>query len=605
MVAEAAGLYGVRPLAGIPMTFFSATFSGTGKRFCATGRLALALLAASCASALAADLDRPQCVLAPPKVPGVVSRETRSIHAGGGAALTTAPSTGSLHLLVILAEFSNLPHRIPASRFGPHLFGAGTTLATYYDEVSGGTLAVDGDVHGWFPLPHSELYYSDGIGGVGTYPNNGQRLAEDAVTAAIAAGVDLGDYDANGDDVVDALLVVHSAEGLEWAGTTGAGALSPVPDPAAINSHKWVVVDGDFGAALPRVADYFTAPEMQRARTLLFPTWADSIATIGVYCHELGHVLGLPDVYDVQTSESRLGTFEIMDAGTWTYVPSNPAVSLPGSLPSHFSAWSRMFLGWATPTVVAPAVGELDQRALTLSAAGAGGAPLQLLANPGGVDWSQSGPGGGEYFLCEMRTQQGFDAGLPGEGLLVYHVDEARPDNVASRYADGAGLLVLAPQDDRLSPSDDQNDPWPRAQSAFGPNSQPSSDLHDGSPSGVTLSGMTASPSGSVSLTADVVNLSTGVALPFARPNPWNASLEDDVALIVQLASNAPPATVSVFDVLGRRVRLLDTDAEFSSPGRIARWDGRSDEGTKLPVGVYFFRAQGGATGTGKVVLLR
>ena len=246
-------------------------------------------------------------MLTPPRFPGLASRGAQTLAPGGGGALTTAAPTGTLKLLVILAEFSGMPHHIAASRFGPHLFGPGVTLATYYDEVSGGRFAVTGDVHGWFALPHNELYYSNSVGGVGTYPNNGQRLAEDAVTAAIAGGVNLANYDANGDNVVDALLVIHSGEGYEWAGTTGPQALSPLPDPDSINSHKWVVVDGDFGPGLPRIADYVTTPELQRARLSMFPTWADSIATIGVTCHELGHVLGLPDVYDVQTSESRLG----------------------------------------------------------------------------------------------------------------------------------------------------------------------------------------------------------------------------------------------------------------------------------------------------------
>jgi immune inhibitor A len=571
----------------------------------ARAALPAAGLLAIAASALA-RVDRPQCVVPPPSIPGLAARSARAIGAGGGEAETRAAPTGSLRLLVILAEFSDLPHRIAASRYGPHLFGGGLTLSTYYDEASEGRLDVTGDVYGWFTLPQSELYYSGGSQGVGAYPNNGQKLAEDAVAAAIAGGLNLANYDADGDDVVDALLVIHSGEGYEWAGTAGPGALTPVPDPNAINSHKWVVVDGDFGPGLPRVADYFTGPELQRARTILFPAWTDSIATIGVFCHEMGHVLGLPDIYDVQTAESRLGDWEIMDAGVWTYVRTDPPVSLPGALPSHFSAWARTFLGWTAPIVVAPPVGELEQRSLTLTSASAGGAALQLRQNPGGVDWTQAAPGTGEYFLAEVRTQQGFDAGLPGEGLLVYHVDEGRRDNVAARYADGAGLLLLAPQDDRLSPNDDEDDPWPGAQSEFGPASAPSSALHDGSPSGVTLSAITAPSAGEVSLTADVVNLDTGVALPFARPNPWSPSAGGDVSLVVDVAAAAAPGvTVSVFDLLGRRVRTLDAVSEFASPGRIARWDGRADDGTKLPAGVYFFRVRGGPSGVGRVVMLR
>ncbi|MFN8180160.1 MAG: M6 family metalloprotease domain-containing protein [bacterium] len=562
--------------------------------------LALALLAGA-AVAAPADAGRPQCVIGAPPVAVPGRRVAVASARGGGFALTTAPHSGALRVLVILAEYSDLPHHIAAARYASHLFGSGTTITSYYDELSGGRLTVTGDVHGWFTLPQTEHYYSNGEQGVTAYPHNGQKLAEDAVAAAIAGGVNLADYDADGDHVVDALLVIHSGEGYEWAGNPG---LSPLPDPDSINSHKWVVTNGDFGSGLPRVEDYFTGPELQRA-VPFFHSWSDSIATIGVLCHELGHVLGLPDFYDTQLGTSRIGPWEIMDAGVWNWVESDPAVSLPGALPGHFSAWSRMFLGWASPVIVAPPVGDIAEQALAVPSASTGGSPLQLLDNPGGVDWTSSAPGGGEYFLAEVRARAGFDAGLPGEGLLVFHVDEGRSGNVASAYADGAGLLLLVPQDGSLLPQNERDDPWPGiGHTTFDEDSDPSSALNDGSPSGVALSAIHPLSAGSVALTATVVNLRTEVPIPFARPNPYRPSTDGEVSLVLNLAGVAAPVTVTITDLLGRRVRTLDASS-FSSPGRIARWNGRADDGTKLPAGVYFFRARGGASGAGRVLLLR
>jgi immune inhibitor A len=547
----------------------------------------------------------PQCVIAPPPMAASGLRSLRPRSYGGGPALTIAPHVGSLHILVILAEFSDLPHHIAASRFPAHLFGTGNTVTTYYDELSGGRLAVDGDVYGWFTLPHDEHYYSNGEMGVGSYPNNGQKLAEDAVAAAIAGGVDLSAYDANADGVVDALLVIHSGEGFEWAGTTGPNALTPIPDVDSINSHKWVVVNGNYGADLPRVVDYFTGPELQRARTRFFPAWTDSIATVGVLCHELGHVLGLPDFYDTQTGASRLGAWEIMDAGVWNWIPTDPSVALPGALPGHFSAWSETYLGWTTPVVLAPPIGDVDERHVSVSSGSTGGAPLQLLQNPGGVDWAEGHAGTGEYFLAEVRTREGFDAGLPAAGLLVFHVDESRAGNVASSNVDGGGLLLLAPQDGSSSVNSQADDPWPGTQSTFGADSNPSSALFDGTSSGVTLSSIGALAGGSVSLTATIINFRAQVPIPFARPNPYRPSTDGEVALVLNLAGIAPPVTVTIHDLLGRRVRTLAGNSDFSSPGRIAHWDGRADDGTKLPAGVYFFRVRGGVSGTGRVLLLR
>ena len=541
-----------------------------------TGSLLLVLLA----TATAASTPSPQCVVPPPRFLSGALRGSPAappIGVGSGVLRATAPSQGTVRILVLLAEFADRPHRIAASRFPDHLFGGGRTLRTYYAEGSGGRLDVVGDVYGWFPLPQSELYYSSGNGGVGAYPNNGQRLAEDAVAAAVSAGVPLSNYDADGDGAVDIVLVIHSGEGYEWAGSTFRP-LTPFPDPNAINSHKWVVVNGDFGAGLPRVVDYFTGPEMQRARSVFFPTWSDSISGIGVFCHEFGHVLGLPDIYDTETSESRVGLWEIMDAGTWAYVPTDPARSLPGSLPSRFSAWSRMFLGWTDPVALAPPAGEVQQAAFTLATASTGGAPLQLRTNPFGVDWTGTSPGRGEYFLAEARTREGWDAGLPGDGLLLYHVDESRAGNRASDYADRAGLLLLLPQDGNVGGTQAATDVWPGSSSSFGAATVPSSALHDGADSGVEVSAIAPTGSGAVSLSAFVSNLAVELPLPFARPQPFRPAANGEVALVWSVAASPAATRVTVFDLSGRRVRTLDAAGEFAASGRVARWDGRDEQ---------------------------
>ena len=36
----------------------------------------------------------------------------------------------------------------------------------------------------------------------------------------------------------------------------------------------------------------------------------------------------------------------------------------------------------------------------------------------------KDGTAGSEYFLVENRQRTGFDAQLPGDGLLVWHIDE-------------------------------------------------------------------------------------------------------------------------------------------------------------------------------------
>jgi hypothetical protein len=389
------------------------------------------------------------------------------------------------------------------------------------------------------------------------------------------------------------------------------GSNSPEPSPNAIVSHKWVLRERAFGGG-PRVVDYFTCPELQLVAPGLAPAWTDSIATIGVYCHEFGHMLGLPDYYDTSSDESRIGVWDVMDYGTWNRIGRlHSSFSAYGSLPGHFSAWSKMFLGWTTPLELAPSFGEEVTEVLTLDSASLGGRPAQLLANSGGIDWENGDPGFGEFFVVETRTRDGYDRGLPNEGVLVYHVDESRANNRASDFADGGGLLLLEPQNNGVSITSTQaaaNEVWPGVQTAFGSNSIPSSRRHQGVESGVSIDAFdTNSISlGSASITATVVNLDSPFALPYAQPNPWRPTLTSDVEIVLSIGTPAvAPTRVAIFDVLGRRIRSLSS-ASIHSTGRRASWDGRTSDGAPAVPGVYFFRVEAPTTGpAGRVVLLR
>jgi hypothetical protein len=259
-----------------------------------------------------------------------------------------------------------------------------------------------------------------------------------------------------------------------------------------------------------------------------------------------------------------------------------------------------MQMGWTEPLRLAPAVGEVVAEDLVLESASAGGSPLQLRANPFEVDWSAASPGTGEFFVAESRTRSGWDAGLPSEGLLVYHVDESRRGNRAADSADEAGLLLLVAQDGSVGAAQEHNDPWPGSQSTLGPSSNPSTALHDGSASGVSLETIATLSAGRVALLATVANLSADVAVPFARPHPFRPVTHGTVSLVLSLDASPLAETVAIFDVMGRRVREL---APPATPSRVVVWDGRDDSGRVAPGGVYFFRTSRGARG--RVVLLR
>jgi immune inhibitor A len=544
--------------------------------------------------------EAPHCIVPPP--PGVAQAFRSTLRAADGSGLRArVPASGNVHLLVLLAEFSDLPHGTDPSRFETLLFGAGTSLRQYYLDASDGALSLTGDVHGWYTLPSPLALYSGGANGVGAYPNNAQRMAEDALSVAVGAGLDLGDYDADGDGEVDALLVVHSGQGSEWAASAAA---TPVPEPTQINSHKWVVRQADYGSGA-RVVDYFTCPELQRVKTTDYPAWSDSLATVGVFCHEFGHMLGLPDYYDTQTLESRVGVWEVMDAGLWKGDPSVPGADVLGSLPGRFSPFSRATLGWATPVSIAPPVGESAEASVSVASAHAGSPGLQLLVNPYGFDWQNGDPGRGEYFLAEVRTSEGWDAGLPTEGLILYHIDEAASSNRASQApTPGGALIELVPADGIFELNTTSGDPWGPFPARFDATTNPSSRFFDGRESGVSLNGIGGVVGGSVALDVSVVNLNGALAPPFARPHPFRPSVHGSTDIVLGFGETLGPSSVRIHDVAGRLVRTLD-GASVSANGRVATWDGRGRGGEALPAGVYFFRIEGSAPGTGRVLLLR
>src|SRR3990172_9249534 len=121
---------------------------------------------------------------------------------------------------------------------------------------------------------------------------------------------------------------------------------------------------------------------------------------IGVIAHEFGHDLGLPDLYDTDgSSNGGVGEWDIMATGSWNGSPR-------GTQPAHMTAWAKIKLGWLTPTVVTSALlGQSIGRAETNPVA------FQLVI--------RTSSAGDEYFLVENRQATGFDASLPGAGLLV------------------------------------------------------------------------------------------------------------------------------------------------------------------------------------------
>jgi M6 family metalloprotease-like protein len=134
------------------------------------------------------------------------------------------------------------------------------------------------------------------------------------------------------------------------------------------------------------------------------PEGGDRMANISVFCHEFGHMLGLPDLYAAPERPGMEGV------GIWSAMANQAG----DGKPQHFDAWSKEKLGWVKPVVLDPNVKQ------KLILAPIEDSPRECFKVP-------VQPDGSEYFLLENRVAKGFDKSLPAHGLLIWRVVQNRP----------------------------------------------------------------------------------------------------------------------------------------------------------------------------------
>jgi M6 family metalloprotease-like protein/uncharacterized repeat protein (TIGR02543 family) len=419
------------------------------------------------------------------------------------------PSIGSGMLPVMLINYSDTPWTYSAAQFNSLLFGTNTySMADYYRENSYGQFTVSGGpggIAGPYVAANSHNYYGgNDSSGNDSWPGD---LVYEAVMAADNAGYNFAPYDQDGDCAVDVVGIVHQGNGEEAS-----------PTAADMWSHRWSLTSAQaygnshYGAYTTN--DTCTADPSRRVRVndyIMQPEKLDSgMTTMGVFAHEYGHSFGLPDLYDTDGSSNGIGDWSLMASGSWNFDVIDPS-SRPGDRPPHFDAWSKYFLGWVTPTLVS---GTLSNE------------PIVAANTAADVYQFRNGSpsAGGEYFLVENRQQAGFDVGLPGHGLMIWHIDESKAtrnntDNSRECYPGGPAcstqhFRVAAVQADNLWELEknidqgDRGDPFPGStnNTRYTQASSPNSLLYSGSNSFVSITGISAS---SPTMTATLSDEST------------------------------------------------------------------------------------------------
>ena len=321
----------------------------------------------------------------------------RSVSTRGVASSGSTFSRG----LVILVGFANKAFTETNANFtnllnqqGYSYNGATGSAKDHYRDCSYGEFDPVFDVYGPYTLDRNMGYYgSNGYSGSDQHPD---QMVVDAVAKLCAAEGDtiLKRYDCDNDGYVDNVFVYYAG----YAESSGA------PDSTIWPHRYWVMqgyVSGKRTYAGKTIYDYACSSEYDG-------TSGAKRTGIGAFTHEFSHVLGLPDLYDTEYSYTHYtpGEWDIMDAGCYNNNENTPPA---------YSSEARFYVGWLTPTVLNQA-GTYTLECLSDTA------QAYLISATGSHNLKGDNPNPKNYYLFENRQQRGWDAYLPGHGMLVWKI---------------------------------------------------------------------------------------------------------------------------------------------------------------------------------------
>lgn len=223
-----------------------------------------------------------------------------------------------------------------------------------------------------------------------TYPN-GTDDADAVFYAALDAAdpyVDFADYDSDGDGYVDMVFFLVAGFSANYSGNN--------------QSYLWPHMFYLYYAP-PHDGKFF---DLYACSTEIagWENYYSDVNGIGTFCHEFGHVLGLPDLYD--TDYAGTGG-ESRDPGEWSVMAGGSGNNF-GRNPVGYSLYERYALGFTQPSLI-NSTGSYTLQAIDESNSG-----LRL-----------NTPNKDEFFLLENRQPGKWDRNLPGSGMLVARVDSS------------------------------------------------------------------------------------------------------------------------------------------------------------------------------------
>ena len=411
--------------------------------------------------------------------------------------------TGDKKGIIILVNFKDVKFTATQADFNnlanTQNYVSGNYKGSMYDYFyaqSDGQFRLTFDVVGPVTVSQNRAYY-------GANNSNDEDVKPAAMVVEAVKLVDnmvnFADYDWDGDGYVDQVYVVYAGKGEADGGSED-----------TIWPHEWELSSASsYGGSRQRLdgvyIDTYACGGEQDGST-------GETAGIGTMCHEFSHCLGYPDFYDTDYSGGQgMFQWDLMDSGSYND---------GGYQPAGYTSYERWVAGWKEPIELVNTQSITNMKALQDT-----GSDTYIIYNKGNRN---------EYFLLENRQKTGWDASLPGKGLLILHVDYNATvwNNNAPNDEPSHQRMTWIPADNEYQYTTYQgskyyttagakNDPFPYGSvNAFGKNTTPAATLFNNNSDGTkyldsSVENITQNSNGTISF--DFVGISN-VATPTFSP---------------------------------------------------------------------------------------
>lgn len=321
--------------------------------------------------------------------------------------------------------------------------GATGSTRKYFSDQSDGQYAPEFDVIGPVTLPKNMSYYGGNDNKQGSDLKPGDMVVEACSIANANFDVDFTRYDNDNDGYVDFVYIIYAGKGEADGG--GDNTIWP---------HAWDIASAYYFGN----SSYSTSQSVFDGKTVKKYACSGEInghtnqrTGIGTIVHEFSHVIGLPDVYDIDygqnhKNEMTPGSWHLMDHGSYCN---------EGKTPPNYTIYDKYYLGWKSPIT-------LTHSGLNLSLKAAGESEFEAYQITSDASPQPATSTTTAYYI-ENRQQSGWDAHLPGHGLIIWKVtyDQKTWDENGPNDTDGVLRYAILSASGKTTGISSAADPFP------------------------------------------------------------------------------------------------------------------------------------------------